>query len=135
MNKVVDYSEQRKRIKRKASEMAGLPMYHPAFPHVVTISVRNIKEILNQPHKHYIEKNESLLEIKCLFENSKFFGKLVRREKEDFASFLFEIWIAKDPSWIIVRKYDRGGDCFIYSISDQSSLLDHLEENRKRTSD
>ena len=70
-----------------------------------------------------------------MFENSKFFGKLVRREKEDFDSFLFEIWIANESSWIIVRKYDRGGDCFIYSISDQSSLLDHLEENRKRTSD
>ena len=135
MNKDIDFSIQRRRIKKEASLMAGLPMCHPAFPHVVTISVRNIKEILNQPHKHYIEKNESLLEIKCLFVNSKFFGKLVRREKEDFDSFLFEIWIANEPSWIIVRKYDRGGDCFIYSISDQSSLLDHLEENRKRTSD
>ena len=115
--------------------MAGMPMYHVAFPHVVTISVRNIKEILNQPHMHYAEKNESLLEIKRLFENSKFYGKLMRREKEDFDSFLFEIWIVNDPSWIIVRKYDRGGYSYIYSISDQSSLLEYLEENRKRTSD
>jgi len=106
-------------------------MYQVAFPHVVTISVRNIKEILNQPHKHYVEKNESLLGIKRLFENSKFFGKLVRREKEDFDSFLFGVWIANEPSWIIVRKYDRGGQCFIYSISDQASLLDHLEKPKE----
>ena len=106
-------------------------MQHAVFPYIVTISIRNVKEILNQPHKHYVEKNESLLKIRNLFEDSKYHGELVRRAEEDLDSFLFETEIADEPSWIIVRKYDRGGQCFIYSISDQASLLDHLKKPKE----
>lgn len=83
------------------------------------------------PEEIYAEKNESLLKIKDLFENSKYHGELVRRAEEDFDSYLFETKIADEPSWMIVRKYDRGGQCFIYSISDQASLLDHLKKPKE----
>jgi len=36
--------------------------------------------------------------------------------------------IANDPSWIIVRKYERSDDYCIYTISDQPNLLKYLKE-------
>lgn len=109
-----------------ASEFAQVAMYNRGFPFPVTVSKRNIKEILNQPHKHYAEKNESILRLKSMFEESKFQGELTRRADEDFNSFLFETEIANDPSWFIVRKYDRGNDYLVYSISDQQELKSHI---------
>ena len=51
-----------------------------------------------------------------MFEESKFQGELTRRADEDFNSFLFETEIANEPSWFIVRKYDRGNDYLVYSL-------------------
>ena len=62
-----------------------------------------------------------------MFEESKYQGELTRRADEDFNSFLFETEIANEPSWFIVRKYDRGTDYLIYSISDQSELKSHIK--------
>lgn len=116
----------RKQLKRQAATLAQEEMNNGKFPHKVGISVRNIKEILNQPHKHYAEKNESILQIKELFEKADYLGQLNRRDGDQFDSFLFQTTIANEPSWILVRKYDRGSDYLIYSISDQSSLVSHL---------
>lgn len=109
-----------------ASNFAQVAMHNCDFPFPVTVSKRNIKEILNQPHKHYVEKNESILRLKSMFEESKFQGELTRRADEDFNSFLFETEIANEPSWFIVRKYDRGNDYLVYSISDQQELKSHI---------
>ena len=110
-----------------ASGFAQAIMYNRDFPFPVTVSKRNIKEILNQPHKHYAEKNESILRLKSLFEESMYQGELTRRADEDFNSYLFQTEIAKEPSWFIIRKYDRGSDYLIYSISDQPDLKSHIK--------
>ena len=102
-------------------------MNNRGFPFPVTVSKRNIKEILNQPHKHYSEKNESILRLKSMFEESIYQGELTRRADEDFNSYLFETEIANEPSWFIIRKYDRGTEYLIYSISDQSELKSHIK--------
>lgn len=108
--------------------IVGKQMKNADFPHLVTTTARCIKEILNQPHKHYAEKNESVLQIDILFETSTYLGTLIRKEKDDFISFLFQTSIANDPSWIIVRKYERSDDYCIYTISDQPNLLKYLKE-------
>jgi hypothetical protein len=118
----------RKELKVLASSLIGSRLKNLGFPHSVTVSARNIKEILNQPHKHYREKNESVLHLDKLFEQSLYLGELDRRKGVDFDSFLFQTTIGNECSWIIVRKYDRGKDYIIYSISDQSNLLTHIKE-------
>lgn len=76
------------------------------------------------------EKNELGLHIDILFEQSVYLGELDRREGVNFDSFLFQTIIERAFSWIIVRKYDRGNDYSIYSISDRSNLLTHVKEKR-----
>ena len=118
----------RKELRKLASPIIGKQLYNKAFSHSVIVTAHNIKEILNQPHKHYTEKNEAVLQIESLFESSKYLGKLDRKKGDHFSSFLFQTSIANDPSWFIVRKYDRGEEYCIYTISDQPNLLIHLEK-------
>ena len=63
-----------------------------------------------------------------LFRDSNYLGELTKEHPDDdFSSFLFETKIANEKSWIIVRKYDRGTDYVIYSISDQPSITNYLK--------
>ena len=120
----------RKELKKLASLIIGKQLINLEFRHSVYVTARNIKEILNQPHKHYAEKNEAVLQLETLFETSKYLGRLNRKEGDDFSSFLFQTSIANSPSWLIIRKYDRSNEYCIYTISDQSSLLNYLEKKK-----
>lgn len=105
-----------------------MEFFNEKFNKKVVISNRNIKELTNQPHKHYNEKNEAILRIDELFRNSDYLGELKKEHSDDdFSSFLFETKIANEKSWIVVRKYDRGTDYLIYSISDQPSITNYLK--------
>ncbi len=56
-------------------------------------------------------------------------GELLKENKtDDFTSYLFETTIAKDKSWIIVRKYFTTKEYWIYSISDQENLLNYIKK-------
>lgn len=48
--------ERRSYLKREARRFLGIKMENNEFNHKITVSMRNIKEILNQPHKHFNEK-------------------------------------------------------------------------------
>ena len=122
--------ERRKQLRDKAKVLfRNVKMTNKDFNHEVVISVRNIKEILNQPHKNLNEKNEAILEIDKLFSSSTFKGELSKENETDgFTSYIFEIQIADSKSWIIVRKYDTTREFWIYSISDQEYLLKHLKK-------
>lgn len=121
--------ERRKRLRLEAKErFIDVEMTNDKFNHKVIISGRNIKEILNQPHRNFNEKNEAILKIDKLFNSSIFKGELNKENKtDDFTSYLFETTIAKSKSWIIVRKYDLSTNYTIYSISDQKLLLNYLK--------
>ena len=56
--------QRRKEIRDEAKRiLLGKVLFHPYFPHDIYINVSGIKEWLNQPHKHYAEKNEALLQL------------------------------------------------------------------------
>lgn len=76
-----------------------------------------------------MKKNEMVLTIDKLFSKSKYRGELTKEnENDDFTSFLFETEIAHDKSWIIARKYDRGNDYLMYSISDNDNIVKYLKK-------
>ncbi|MBR4787593.1 MAG: hypothetical protein IK013_06955 [Bacteroidales bacterium] len=125
--------QRRREIKEEAKKFANADFFNEKFDNKVTISNRNIKELTNQPHKHYNEKNEAILKIDKLFHDSEYLGELTKEHPDDdFTSFLFETEIATEKSWIIVRKYDRGTDYLIYSISDQSVMTSFLKKKEDR---
>ena len=95
------------------------PLYHPYFPHDIYINVSGIKEWLNQPHKHYAEKNEALLQLPDLLLSSEYLGSEPDPKGRDYiiASHLFKTQIADDTSWIIVNE-TIWNECWVHSISD-----------------
>ena len=106
-----------------------MDFFNEKFNKTVKISNRNIKELTNQPHKHYNEKNEAILKIDELFRDSDYLGELTKEHPDDnFSSFLFETEIAAEKSWIIVRKYDTTSSYLIYSISDSEEIVNYVKK-------
>ena len=78
-----------------------------------------IKEWLNQPHKHYAEKNESLLLLQDLLANSDYLGGHKDPKGRDYfvTGHIFKTVIGGDASWIIVSE-TIWGEFLVHSISD-----------------
>jgi hypothetical protein len=112
--------QRRKEIRDEAKlVLLGKVLYHPYFPHDIYINVSGIKEWLNQPHKHYAEKNEALLQLPELLLASEYLGAKQDPKGRDYivASHIFKTQIAVDSSWIIVNE-NVWNECWVHSISD-----------------
>ena len=120
-------AERRKEIRKEASVLIEENAFNEEFGKEITITGRGIKEWLNQPHKHYAEKNELILDIKEVIAKSKYldFGK----DKHDpkAKAHLFEIEIEREKSWIVVREL-ADGTINLHSISDSENILNVLKE-------
>ena len=112
--------QRRKEIRDEAKRiLLGKVLYHPYFTHDIYINVSGIKEWLNQPHKHYAEKNEALLNLLDLLKESEYLGSEPDPKGRNYivASHLFKTQIADDTSWIIVNE-TIWSECWVHSISD-----------------
>lgn len=118
--------QRRNEIRESAKGFIDKEITHTDFEYKAAMTGKSLKELLNQPHKHYNEKNEAILNIDSLYKNSKYLGKLVKKKDDDFDSYLFETEIASDRSWIMVKKYPFNNSATIYSISDNATILDYL---------
>lgn len=112
--------QRRKEIRDKAKkDLVGNVMYHPYFPHDIYINVSGIKEWLNQPHRHYKEKNEALLKLPELITNSEYLGAVPDPKGRNFilTGHIFKIEINGETSWIIVCE-TIWHECWVHSVSD-----------------
>lgn len=65
----------RKEIKVEAlKKLRPMSFYNKYFFKEISITGSGIDEWLNQPHKHYAEKNEMLLNIKNVMKESNYMG-------------------------------------------------------------
>ena len=76
MNKDINISARRKEIKKIALSLLRNrePIVHKQANLMISITGGGIDEFLNQPHKHYVEKNEMLLDIRSVLEHSVYLG-------------------------------------------------------------
>ena len=112
--------QRRKEIRDEAKRiLIGKVLYHPYFPHDIYINVSGIKEWLNQPHKHYAEKNEALLQLPELLMASEYLGAKPDPKGRDFIrnGHIFKTTIADEASWIIISE-TIWGECLVHSVSD-----------------
>lgn len=121
----------RSEIKAEARKLIKDTFINEKFKHPIRITNNGIKEWTNQPHILYAEKNEMLLNIKCVIREAEYLGRMSRQPNDNYSSYLFSTKIKNHESWIIVRKYDRVEDYVIHSISDNHSILQHLEKEEK----
>ena len=121
--------EERKRckeIREQAKEvLSGQTFTAPNFDRQMRISNGGIKEWINQPHKHYMEKNEMLLNLPDVLSQSTYKGQGLDIHNASIPIHLFETTINGDASWIIARDI-RGEGILVYSISDSKDILKAL---------
>ena len=121
--------QRRKEIKEEAKALlVEQVLSHPYFPHDIRINVSGIKEWLNQPHKHYAEKNEALLRLPELLNDSEYLDSVADPKGRDYivASHLFKTKIAEADSWIIVNE-TIWNEFLIHSVSDN---IPYTNENQ-----
>ncbi|GHT47791.1 hypothetical protein AGMMS49965_25960 [Bacteroidia bacterium] len=100
---------------------------HPKFKKEIRFTNSGVKEYLNQPHKHFNEKNELIKNIDNVIYLSEYKGNTMAHNNKDAISHIFEIEIAGDKSWLIVREY-KNKDVVLYSISDSANIMNGIKE-------
>lgn len=118
-----EFKERRKEIKKLASSLKDEIFTNKDVEWTATLSSAGINEWLNQPHKHIVEKNEALLNLKSLFANSEYIKPIKDpKERQDVVqSHIFRSIIADENSWIIVHEM-TWGEYKIHSIADNNPL-------------
>jgi hypothetical protein len=96
---------------------------HDVFGRPITFSMGGIKEYLNQPHKHYQEKNELIKNITNVIKASQYRGETNYNGR---ISHIFEIELLGDKSWIIANEV-KGKGVLFYSISDSEKVLTDIK--------
>ena len=114
-----------KEIRTHSEEICKTSLRNEAVPFSPSITKSRIKEWLNQPHQHYAEKNELILDIEAVFKDAVYKGYGPDKHDRDAKMHLFEITILGDKSWIIVRETFNGVTT-LHSISDSPSILNYI---------
>lgn len=109
----------RKEISKEAVTLQKETLTHKDFGKEITITKKSIKEWLNQPHEHYAEKNELLLDIDKTIKISTYNGFITDKHDPQVKAHIFETRIKGDLSWIIVREF-KDGKAILYSICDNN---------------
>ncbi len=119
-------ARRRREIREYMAEHLDSPLVNPEFHRSAAMSGKSVKEFLNQPHKHYREKNELLMDIERVFSSARYLGINPKYQAPGLkASHIFEIELCGDKSWLVVREYDHGV-CTLYSCSDNAGIASGL---------
>ena len=124
-------AKRRHEIRDAMAAEVNQPLVNPDFPRPASLSKKAIKEFLNQPHKHYREKNELLLDIKWVFKAARYLGINPAYSAQGLkSSHIFEIDLCGEKSWLIVREY-ADGRMILYSCSDNPLIATGLIKEKK----
>lgn len=99
----------KKRLTGKSVEVDGLGK--------VEFTVHGIKEMINQPHKNYVIKNQLVTVANRLLEHSQVIASH-EMDKGDIKSFHYLKVKGLDDNYLVVREY-RNGNKALYSIVDK----------------
>ena len=113
----------RKQIKAEAKEkLRRASFFNRTFKRAIKITGSGIDEWLNQPHKHYVEKNEMLLSIGEVIERADYLGKSQYKGR---VTHIFETVLCGELTWIVVTDVPGRG-ATIHSISDSENILKEI---------
>lgn len=94
------------------------------FDKDIVITNKGLKEFLNQPHKHFAEKNELVKNIHSVLQYSEYIGVSDYHKDDKFIKYshVFEIELGGEKTWLIARE-DVTGKVTLYSVSDSDKVL------------
>lgn len=127
-----EIKQRRKEIREQAKTiLIGQVLSHPYFPHDIYINMSGIKEWLNQPHKHYIEKNEALLNLPSLLNDSEYLGSVTDPKGRDY---IIPVICSKQQSMRIpvglslMKRYGANAGYIAYRITSQTQIKNRTSE-------
>lgn len=113
--------EQRKIIKNWAKRnLVGKVINLPSPGWEVTLTSSGIKEAINQPHKHYYRKNETVRNIEKVLISSTFVETQTGKRGDGNILFhYFKITINGEDFFIVLKETKKEGKITFYSIVDK----------------
>lgn len=84
----------------------------------VHITMRGIKEVLNQPHKFLREKTIAIYQIRELLATAIFIKTIEDQKDRPFLWHYLQIVIAENNSYIVIREDIQTGSKMLYTIVD-----------------
>lgn len=126
-----NYTERRKELREIAKSLRAEPFHNKEFGRDIFLGRVGIREYLDQPHEHYVHKNELLLKMPEVMRKAKYVGfhppKDPERKPDVQMQHFFEIRILGDKSWIIVNE-KKSGEIWFYGISDSPEVLKGIKK-------
>ena len=80
---------------------------------------KGIKEAINQPHIHYLKKNEAVTEILWRFPLSEYVCERFDPERPDYSYRYYRTEIEEEDSFLVIRENWITGVVDFYSIVDK----------------
>lgn len=65
---------------------------------------KGIKEAINQPHSHYLKKNEAVTEVLWRFPQTEFVCEMIDSERSEYSYRYYRTEIEKEDSYIVIRE-------------------------------
>lgn len=113
-----DIKRQRTEIREWAREnLIGKTAYAPGLEAPVSFTSTGIKEALNQPHRHLMEKNEAVRKIERLLGTAEYirFDPDIKDNQMVKGYHYYRIDIGGDSSYVVIRELTTG-ELVFYSI-------------------
>ena len=111
-------NSRKKTIEYGRKYLIGRTLSLPGFNRAVTFTMRGIKEAANQPHRHFLEKNEAVRNILNVAAESLYIGWRHDDTKRNYIYRYFQITLAGDDSFIVIRENTDTKLIDFYSIVD-----------------
>jgi len=120
--------KRRKEIQRLAyATICSQALSAPGINDPITISKKSVKEWLNQPFANIEAKNEALLQLPKLYQQSQYMGYVDDIHDPEMKAYIHETIIGEITCWIITRAiYEQG--LRLHSITDNPNILKMLKK-------
>jgi hypothetical protein len=113
--------EQRKKIREWAkANLSGKTVHLSKLKMTVTFAFSGIKEAINQPHKHIVQKNEFIKKIESELLDAEYIkSETDQTGDENFVFHYFRTIINSEDSYIVLKEIKKEGKIIFYSIVDK----------------
>lgn len=120
--------KRRKEIQRLAyATICSQVLSAPGINDPITISRKSVKEWLNQPFADIEAKNEALLQLPKLYQQSQYMGYVDDIHDPEMKAYIHETIIGEITCWIITRAIYKQG-VRLHSITDNPNILKMLKK-------
>lgn len=120
--------KRRKEIQRLAyATICSQVLSAPGINDPITISRKSVKEWLNQPFADVEAKNEALLQLPKLYQQSQYMGYVDDIHDPEMKAYIHETIIGEITCWIITRALYKQG-VRLHSITDNPNILKMLKK-------